>query len=76
MKFRPDLTPESPEVLSSPNDFYIDPKGNVCEIEDLYEPLLFGTVDIERTETRLEDRKKRRAKRIARTINKRSRGKR
>lgn len=44
MKARPDLTPENTVVLSSPNDYYVDPQGLVNEIEDDSERLLFGTV--------------------------------
>ena len=44
MKARPDLEPDSPTVLSSPNNYYIDPDGKVNEIEDDEERILFGTV--------------------------------
>ncbi|KKM17267.1 hypothetical protein LCGC14_1677510 [marine sediment metagenome] len=44
MKARPDLEPDSSMVLSSPNDYYIDPDGKVNEIEDDEERILFGTV--------------------------------
>lgn len=71
MKKRLDLTPKSPEVLSSPYSFYVDPQGLVNEIEDWDEPVLFGTVELPLPEPRLMDRKKRKAKRVMRTINKR-----
>ena len=44
MKARPDLTPNHTVVLSNPNDFYVDSKGRVNEIEDDEERILFGTV--------------------------------
>jgi len=44
MKARPDLTPDHTVVLSSPNDYYIDPQGLVNELEDDEERILFGTV--------------------------------
>ena len=76
VKFRPDLNRESPEALSSPTKFYIDPKGLVNEFTDLNEPLLFGTADNERLKQWHMDQKARKARRVARTINKRNRGKR
>lgn len=44
MKARPDLKHDSSTVLSSPNNYYIDPDGKVNEIEDDDERILFGTV--------------------------------
>ena len=46
MKARPDLESDSSTVLSSPNNYYIDPDGKVNEIEDDEERILFGTVAI------------------------------
>jgi hypothetical protein len=44
MKARVDLKPNSPTVLSNPNDYYIDPYGRVNELENDEERILFGTV--------------------------------
>jgi len=45
MKPRIDLKPDDSVVLSSPNDYYVDPVGSVNELEDDAERILFGTVD-------------------------------
>jgi len=42
---KPELTLDSPEVKSSPNNFYADPQGRVSELEDDEEHILFGTVE-------------------------------
>lgn len=44
MKARPDLKPSDSTVLSSPHDYYVDEYGQVNEIEDDEERILFGTV--------------------------------
>lgn len=45
MKACPKWDANSPVVLSSPNNYYVDPDGRVNEIEDNEERILFGTVE-------------------------------
>jgi len=44
MKARPDLNPRDAEVLSNPDNYYVDSQGHVNELEDDEERILFGTV--------------------------------